>query len=151
MVQARYGRVVARLFAGDEDVDRAMVGQGNAWAYRQYLTDETLIATESRARRQTDWAVVDERCADRGAVEWRQGVRVGTGDIDGSKSGQGPQRLFTPPPGSGSGAAGDGFRCSGKQYCRQMSSCAEAQFNLRQCGVRTLDGDGDGQRCEIIC
>ncbi|RMD59230.1 cold-shock protein [Candidatus Parcubacteria bacterium] len=36
------------------------------------------------------------------------------------------------------------FRCGAKRYCREMSSCVEAMFYLKQCGLRRLDGDGDG-------
>ena len=42
------------------------------------------------------------------------------------------------------------FSCSGKT-CTQMSSCAEACFNLHQCGARRRDGDGDGIPCENLC
>ncbi|OYU34833.1 excalibur calcium-binding domain-containing protein [Novosphingobium sp. PASSN1] len=41
--------------------------------------------------------------------------------------------------------------CEGKRYCREMNSCAEANFYLNQCGVGRLDGDGDGIPCESIC
>lgn len=43
------------------------------------------------------------------------------------------------------------YSCSGKTKCAQMDSCEEAYFYLRQCGVRRLDGDGDGVPCESIC
>jgi hypothetical protein len=32
-----------------------------------------------------------------------------------------------------------------------MSSCAEAQFYFRQCGLSRLDGDHDGVPCERLC
>ena len=48
----RYGRSVARLYAGPVDVNRAMIARGGAWAFRRYLTDHTLIAVEARARAQ---------------------------------------------------------------------------------------------------
>lgn len=43
------------------------------------------------------------------------------------------------------------FTCAGKRYCRQMNSCAEAQFYLNTCGVSSLDGDGDGTACDRKC
>lgn len=43
------------------------------------------------------------------------------------------------------------FTCAGKRYCRQMDSCAEAQFYLNTCGVSSLDGDGDGTACDRKC
>ncbi len=40
------------------------------------------------------------------------------------------------------------FRCSGKIYCSEMSSCAEAIFYLRNCPGTKMDGDHDGIPCE---
>jgi excalibur calcium-binding domain-containing protein len=40
------------------------------------------------------------------------------------------------------------FKCDGRTYCSQMSSCEEATFFLRNCpGVR-MDGNNDGVPCE---
>lgn len=40
------------------------------------------------------------------------------------------------------------FRCDGRTYCSQMTSCAEATFFLKNCpGVR-MDGNHDGIPCE---
>lgn len=43
------------------------------------------------------------------------------------------------------------FSCSGKRSCKHMASCDEAIFYLRNCGVRSLDGDGDGVPCNRLC
>lgn len=43
------------------------------------------------------------------------------------------------------------FKCEGKKYCKEMSSCKEAMFYLKQCGVSRLDRDKDGIPCETIC
>jgi endonuclease YncB( thermonuclease family) len=142
----RYGRLVARLFADGRDVNRAMVEQGHAWAYRQYLTDETLVATETRARqgRVGLWSMSDQETV--APWEWRRGVRVGTGDQPTAVM---PQGLFSPAPGSP--AANAQFSCAGKRVCRQMNSCAEAHYYLERCGVSSLDGNGDGEPCEMLC
>lgn len=149
----RYGRVVARVFSDGQDVNRTMVEQGSAWAYRQYLTDETLIATEARARRERIglWSMSDAQTV--APWEWRQGTRVGDGRQPGAeRPATGVRSLLEPRPSSGRTEARSGqFNCSGKRYCRQMSSCAEANFYLRQCGVASLDGDGDGRPCEALC
>jgi len=44
-----------------------------------------------------------------------------------------------------------GFECGNKRYCREMSSCQEAMFYFRVCGLYYLDGDGDGIPCETLC
>jgi hypothetical protein len=40
------------------------------------------------------------------------------------------------------------FQCSGKIYCSEMSSCAEAKFYLRNCPGTKMDGNNDGIPCE---
>ena len=46
----RYGRKVGRPYVGDLDVCEEMVRIGAAWAYRQYLRDENLLAIEAEAK-----------------------------------------------------------------------------------------------------
>ena len=43
------------------------------------------------------------------------------------------------------------YRCTGKQHCSQMGSCAEARFYLQHCPDTRMDGDGDGEPCENMC
>ena len=40
------------------------------------------------------------------------------------------------------------FRCQGKRFCSEMTSCAEATFYLKNCPGVQIDGDGDGIPCE---
>ncbi|MEO8103482.1 MAG: cold shock domain-containing protein [Betaproteobacteria bacterium] len=40
------------------------------------------------------------------------------------------------------------FKCEGKTYCSQMTSCEEATFYLRNCPGVEIDGDRDGIPCE---
>lgn len=40
------------------------------------------------------------------------------------------------------------FRCDGRTYCSQMTSCAEATFFLRNCPGAKMDGNNDGVPCE---
>ena len=40
------------------------------------------------------------------------------------------------------------IQCSGKVYCSEMSSCAEAKFYLRNCPGTKIDGNNDGVPCE---
>jgi cold shock CspA family protein len=41
-----------------------------------------------------------------------------------------------------------GFRCDGRQYCSQMTSCAEATFFNKNCPGVKMDGNHDGIPCE---
>lgn len=40
------------------------------------------------------------------------------------------------------------FRCDGRTFCSQMTSCAEATFFLRNCPNTKMDGNRDGVPCE---
>ena len=40
------------------------------------------------------------------------------------------------------------FRCDGRTYCSQMTSCAEATFFLKNCPGTKMDGNNDGVPCE---
>ena len=40
------------------------------------------------------------------------------------------------------------FKCDGRVYCSQMTSCAEATYFLRNCSGVKMDGDNDGVPCE---
>jgi excalibur calcium-binding domain-containing protein len=40
------------------------------------------------------------------------------------------------------------FRCDGRIYCSQMTSCEEAEFFLENCPGVKMDGGGDGVPCE---
>lgn len=46
------------------------------------------------------------------------------------------------------------FSCEdGKRTCKDMDSCDDAKFHLRECGMQKLDRDRDrdGVPCESIC
>jgi len=40
------------------------------------------------------------------------------------------------------------YRCDGRTYCSQMTSCEEATWFLRNCPDTKMDGDNDGIPCE---
>jgi hypothetical protein len=40
------------------------------------------------------------------------------------------------------------FKCDGRKYCSQMTSCEEATFFLLNCPGVKMDGDHDGIPCE---
>ncbi|MCK3655776.1 hypothetical protein A4G19_08405 [Pasteurellaceae bacterium Macca] len=43
------------------------------------------------------------------------------------------------------------FECTGRPYCKDMSSCAEAKYQMNVCGYHKLDRDNDGIPCENVC
>lgn len=40
------------------------------------------------------------------------------------------------------------FKCDGRTYCTQMTSCAEATYFLKNCPGVKMDGNNDGVPCE---
>lgn len=46
---------------------------------------------------------------------------------------------------------GENFSCNCAKTCAQMSSCAEAQYQLNVCGCGARDGDNDGIACDRQC
>jgi len=40
------------------------------------------------------------------------------------------------------------FTCDGREYCSQMTSCAEATYFIRHCPNTKMDGNNDGVPCE---
>ena len=40
------------------------------------------------------------------------------------------------------------YKCDGRTYCSQMTSCEEATYFLRNCPGVKMDGNNDGVPCE---
>ncbi|MDD5272180.1 MAG: thermonuclease family protein [Methylovulum sp.] len=130
----KYKRTLGRIRCGGVDANAEQVRRGMAWAYRQYLTDTAIADLEDAAK-----ASKAGLWADSSPVppwEFRHG---GAAKAVVSS----PVKKATPKSG--------GFECSGKTVCREMTSCAEAEFYLNTCGLRRLDRDSDGVPCESIC
>jgi endonuclease YncB( thermonuclease family) len=132
----RYGRAVARIYRGKIYVNAEMVRRGGAWAFRRYLTDQAFVSFEASAKRGRLglWAMPPDQTL--APWVWRANRRA-------QSSTAAVERSSIPQEARVS--------CGTKRYCRQMSSCAEASAYLRQCGLKELDGDGDGVPCESLC
>jgi hypothetical protein len=61
-----------------------------------------------------------------------------------------PDRATAPakPPALARKSSG---RFGEKRFCKEMTDCDEARYFLNVCGVKQLDGDGDGRPCESLC
>jgi deoxyribonuclease-1 len=62
-----------------------------------------------------------------------------------------PLPMTRPEPVVKASLAGSNFSCEQRKSCKMMSSCAEAKFQLTECGNARLDGDGDGVPCNALC
>ncbi len=147
----RYGRTVAEVIGG-VNLNLALVEDGLAFAYRQYLAGcnaREYLDAEYRAsrRRYGVWQVA-------GGItrpwDFRRGRRTsqpaGVGAAGSNNQKSAPWATSTPlaPTGATTTPAG------GRRYrCREIGSYAQAQQLLRQ-GHTYLDGNGDGEACESL-
>lgn len=147
----RYGRTVARAYVGSTDVNAQMVSQGAAWVYRQYSKDRSLISIENQARaaKRGLWALPEaERMP---PWEWRKAARDQRQEKREASSGSFISQRPDSSLGGSSSSSGSSYSCSVRKTCGQMSSCAEAEFHLSECGNGRLDRDNDGVPCESLC
>ena len=121
----RYGRSVAEVIS-DININLALVEDGQAFAYRQYLSGcdaKEYLDAEYRASRR----------------------RYGIWQVEG-----GIIRPWDFRRGRRSAVIPDGTTPGGRRYrCSEISSYAKAQELLRQ-GHSYLDGNGDGEACEAL-
>ena len=127
----RYGRLVGQVYVGNTHINRKMVQDGMAWVYRQYLKDQTLLQDEQAVReaKRGLWSLPSTEQVP--PWEWRKKKRAASSKEPKANNSQ--------------------FECGTKQYCKEMSSCEEAKYYLKNCGLTRLDGDGDGVPCEALC
>ncbi len=134
--QDRYGRSVGRVSCDGVDANLEMVRRGLAWAYRQYRPSARILQAEAAARQARVGLWRDANPAP--PWEFRRGKVSATANTT-----QKPQK--SSPDTQGAQA------CGAKRHCKQMASCQEARFFLERCGIRSLDGDGNGVPCETLC
>ena len=129
----RYGRVVADCFAGGENLNRWMVREGWAVAYRQYSTAYIAAEDDARTGQRGIWQGRFDMPWD-----WRAERRSGQNVAPTM------QRLYE--------FAGQNWSCGPRRTCSQIGSCDEARWYLQNCpwGGK-LDRDNDGIPCESIC
>ena len=123
----RYGRTIGKIFLDNQNINKEMVKLGHAWVYIHYARDKTLFALEKEARENQLglWALPETQRIP--PWEWRRGKRNKEKNLSVS------------------------LECKNKTTCREMQSCVEAKFYLKNCGLTRIDGDRDGIPCESLC
>lgn len=131
----KYGRTVGTIIVDGMDANREQIKRGMAWAYTQYLHDQSLIQVEKDARE----AKVGLWSDSKPTPPWE--YRHGKKNSSTNKT----------APGVNTAINAANPSCGSKRYCKEMSTCEEAKFYLTQCDLSRLDGDHDGVPCESLC
>ena len=131
MGEDKYERTLARVSCGGVEANAEQLRRGMAWHYVKYSDDADLQRLEDQARQKRLglWS------ASRPQPPWEFRHQ----EDDASPAPRRPDRQPLPT------------RCGAKRHCSQMTSCGEALYYLRRCGVRALDGNRDGVPCESLC
>ncbi len=62
-----------------------------------------------------------------------------------------PAPVYVAPKPAPAPRPSSGYACNCKKTCTQMSSCAEAQYQLNVCKCSARDADHDGVACDADC
>ncbi len=68
----RYGRVLGTIYIGEVNINKEMVETGNAWAYTQYVSDQSYFTLQKNAksRKAGLWSLPEEQII--APWEWRR-------------------------------------------------------------------------------
>jgi micrococcal nuclease len=132
----RYNRLLRYVYVEDIFVNDYLVKQGfaNASSYPpdvKYQDQFRESEQDARENKRGLWA--DDACA---VEQEPEPVTTST-----------PTPAKTTVPSTSSGS----YACDCSKTCSQMSSCAEAQYQLNTCGCSRRDGDKDGIACDGDC
>lgn len=132
----QYGRLVAKLSVDGLDVNAEQVRRGMAWEYSYRHSNHVLLALQGEAKQAGRglWALDNPTPPG----EWRR-------QHPGAFAEKHPLTADTETQ------AVMPSDCDKKQHCSEMRSCEEAGHYLTQCGIQSLDGNGDGVPCENLC
>lgn len=127
-----YGRMIAELSLDGRSVNEEQVQNGMAWEYSHFHSNKRYLSMDKQAQQ-----------ARRGL--WGQAVQPVSPD-QWRKTHLAKSHTLKPASSIQVNAA-----CGKKHLCSQMISCEEAKIYFLACGVKSLDGNGDGIPCENLC
>lgn len=127
-----YGRMIAELSVDGRSVNEEQVQDGMAWEYSHYHRNKRYLSLNKQAQQSHRglWAQPVQPVA---PEQWRKTHHHGL------HAAQAAPSVYV------------NAACGKKHLCSQMHSCEEAKLYFLQCGVKTLDGNGDGVPCENLC
>ena len=168
--QDQYGRELLYIWVGDTFVNDYMIREGYAYAYREIKSDylDQFIQAEEEAKnnKQGLWGDVCQctkgqeasrectECNKATALYYNWDCSTYSAVVDdASCSVLCPTTTTTTLLKSVTTTTlpVTTWTCNCKKSCAQMSSCAEAQYQLNICGCSARDNDKDGVACDSDC
>ncbi len=142
LTKDRYGRTVAEVIRGGQHINLRMVRRGQAFAFRQYLSqcDAAAYLGAERAAQNDRLGVWSVPGGITRPWDYRRARRSG-----GATTTPRP----TVPSGSGSSGQSSGAPAGRTYRCSEIGSYERAQQLLRQ-GHTYLDRNRDGEACESL-
>ncbi len=141
----RYGRLLRYIWLDGVLINELLVREGYAQSstYQPDVKYQDRFVEAQRLAREEQKGLWSSACAispiPKPTVKPTQSTTKST--TGGITSGGGTQ----------SGDSGGSYTCNCSKTCAQMSSCAEAQYQLNICGCSKRDADGDGIACDSDC
>lgn len=136
----KYGRLLRYIWLGDVLINEVLVREGYAQSstyppdvkYQEQFVEAQRLAREEKKGLWGSACVI---------------TPTPKPTLKPTQSGSGT----TSSGGSQSGGGAGSYVCNCNKTCSQMSSCAEAQYQLNVCGCARRDADGDGVACDSDC
>lgn len=140
-----YGRTVGLVFVDGNNLNELIVKNGSAWVYQQHCRENFCA----------NWSKLQAKARDQKKGLWGEAIIVPPWEWRHQSRQTAPEAK--PPEiiigqsanatSAGSRSAGQ-YKCDGRVYCSQMTSCQEAKFFLNNCPGTKMDGNNDGIPCE---
>lgn len=127
-----------------QSLSELIVQNGFAWVYPKYCKEKfcaVWVKSEGVARQQKKGMWQDSVVVP--PWEWRAAQSEGKQAQESA-----PVIMIGGNKTVSAGSSSGQYRCDGRTYCSQMTSCQEATFFLKNCPGTKMDGNNDGVPCE---
>lgn len=139
----KYGRLLRYIWLGDTLINETLVREGYAQSssYPPDIKYQDRFLAAQKLAREEQKGLWGEVCAITATPQpTKKPTQAATTINTGS----------SPTSAQSSGSSGT-YACNCSKTCGQMTSCAEAQYQLNVCGCAARDGDQDGIACDSDC
>ncbi len=145
----RYGRLLRYIWVGDTLINEVLVREGYAHSstYPPDVKHQDRFVQAQRLAREEGKGLWNAVCADTPTPTRRPTIASTPRPTQAVvQSNTGGTSVNNTPA-----AVGGAYTCNCSKTCSQMSSCAEAQYQLNSCGCSARDADDDGIACDSDC